>query len=234
MVLLIELLDTFAKRIDKPGENMRYANMINASDYKNFKKPSDADTAPYYYIASKYNYASLYTEYSASPDGQEAKRDQLREKHQATRNALNEESLRAYNLRWEFIHEYTNAKAKKNKNVIIEYLLKFMMDGPDPLNIENFTDILEIEIKEDRAGEEWGFEDIAEKVAAQPELCLLVATYLIVDDERQDYFNYNNKHEENEWLDLCYEFLEKLGYQMSEKERQLQDGTHELFHVDEE
>lgn len=44
------------------------------------------------------------------------------------------------------------------------------------------------------------------------------------------YWNsYTMKHEENEKLDRIYALLVKLGYEMSDDEKALQDGTHELF-----
>ena len=36
-------------------------------------------------------------------------------------------------------------------------------------------------------------------------------------------------HEENKALDFVYDTLETFGYQMSDEEAALQDGTHELF-----
>jgi ParB family chromosome partitioning protein len=33
----------------------------------------------------------------------------------------------------------------------------------------------------------------------------------------------------NKNLDLIYDFMCKLGYEMSTEEKQLQDGTHELY-----
>ena len=41
--------------------------------------------------------------------------------------------------------------------------------------------------------------------------------------------NYLLKYSENEQLDAIYTLLEKLGYEMSDEEKALQDGTHELF-----
>lgn len=46
----------------------------------------------------------------------------------------------------------------------------------------------------------------------------------------RSYWNsYAMKHEENEKLDRIYALLVKLGYEMSDDEKALQDGTHELF-----
>ena len=36
-------------------------------------------------------------------------------------------------------------------------------------------------------------------------------------------------HVESERLDRIYQFLESLGYEMSDEEKQLQNGSHPLF-----
>ena len=36
-------------------------------------------------------------------------------------------------------------------------------------------------------------------------------------------------YQENESLDFLYKILTELGYEMSDEEKALQDGTHELF-----
>ena len=37
------------------------------------------------------------------------------------------------------------------------------------------------------------------------------------------------KWSDNDKLNMIYDYLEKLGYEMSDEEKELQDGTHELF-----
>ena len=54
------------------------------------------------------------------------------------------------------------------------------------------------------------------------------------DRKSEGYFcshwnSYTMKHRENEHLDRIYALLVKLGYEMSDDEKALQDGTHELF-----
>ena len=73
------------------------------------------------------------------------------------------------------------------------------------------------------------FDIIAEQVASQPERCLLIVTYLSLDSENENYFDWRNDYRENENLDMVYDFLEKLGYEMSDDEQALKNGTHELF-----
>ena len=38
-------------------------------------------------------------------------------------------------------------------------------------------------------------------------------------------------HNQSEWLDKLYDWLASLGYEMSDEERQLRDGTHPLFEM---
>lgn len=54
------------------------------------------------------------------------------------------------------------------------------------------------------------------------------------DGKSEGYFrsywnSYPMEHEENEKLDRIYALLVKLGYEMSDDEKALQDGTHALF-----
>jgi len=63
-----------------------------------------------------------------------------------------------------------------------------------------------------------------------PEKALLQMLYLSMESE-DGYFDYNGAHTEDEDLDTLYDFLTKLGYEMSEEEKAFQDGSHEIFQV---
>ena len=47
----------------------------------------------------------------------------------------------------------------------------------------------------------------------------------------QEVYNGYPKHVTNEWLDKLYEWLVSLGYEMSDEEMALKDGSHEVFAV---
>ncbi len=58
--------------------------------------------------------------------------------------------------------------------------------------------------------------------------------YLYFENDRNAKYymeQYNDfpKHQKDEWLDMLYEWLVSLGYEMSDDEQQLMDGTHPLF-----
>ena len=72
----------------------------------------------------------------------------------------------------------------------------------------------------------------------RPQEALLYAAYAKLDGENQGYYatKYEYKlslsmpsHSKNRRLDLLYKGLESLGYEMSEEEVQLQNGSHPLF-----
>lgn len=76
---------------------------------------------------------------------------------------------------------------------------------------------------------------MTDAIGKTPEKTLLRMIYARLGDGKSEgyfrsYWNsYTMKHEENEKLDRIYALLIKLGYEMSDDEKALQDGTHELF-----
>ena len=63
-----------------------------------------------------------------------------------------------------------------------------------------------------------------------PEYALLCYAYALWNDSAQSsYYDYQYMHRENTELNALYVLLEKLGYQMSDEEIALREGTSELF-----
>lgn len=63
-----------------------------------------------------------------------------------------------------------------------------------------------------------------------PEYALLCYAYALWNDSKaNDYHDYQYMHHENVQLNALYALLEKLGYEMSDEEIALRDGTSELF-----
>ena len=63
---------------------------------------------------------------------------------------------------------------------------------------------------------------------------LIVAYATFEDKPSNDYFyardwEFKIMYEKNVMLDALYDSLIALGYEMSDEERELRDGTHELF-----
>ena len=192
--------------------------------------PNDADTVEYFFNINSSD-ISLYKKADDIPASDNRSIYEEREKERKERRAeLDEISERAYKVRSDFIKNLSNAFAKKNLNIIIEYYMRLMMDSDgDYLEIREFAEFMNIELKETDDEDELTFDDIKDQVMAQPERCFLIALYSSLDSGHNKYYNWYNEHCENSTLDILYDFLEKLGYEISEEEDSIRKGTHKLF-----
>lgn len=234
--LVIAELEKFATQIEN-SSGLRYVDSYSLSSQKKVIVPEDAGTVEYFFHSNKNS--SYITLYKKSADGNSSNEPAWAEKQRARderRAALDEISKRAYQLRYKFVQEISNASAKKNLGVIIEYLLREMMNSYNDLDLEEFAQFIGIEIEEgdEENDDEENFDAIAGQVAGQPERHLLVATYLKLDSAQDKYYGWDNQHQDNRELNETYDFLTKLGYEMSEEETMLRNGTHELFIPSEE
>ncbi|MCF8017811.1 MAG: ParB/RepB/Spo0J family partition protein [Vallitaleaceae bacterium] len=226
MALIVEELEKFATQTDNSSGGLQHVTSYYLSQNPTVTVPDDAETVKYYFVVSNYGYITLYKERTNSVNNTPVV-DEKEQARRANRAALEEISKRAYQLRSDFAREISNTKAKKNMGVIIEYSLRVMLGDYYNMDYQDFTEYLGIEVSEEV--EEWDFNVVAEQVAAQPERHMFVATYLSLDSENEHYYDWNNRHDTNESLDTVYDFLEKLGYEMSDEEKSMRDGTHELF-----
>lgn len=152
-----------------------------------------------------------------------------KQKEEERRERLEEISKRAYELRKDFVSGLSNTKAKKNLVDIVELVIKTTIEiRQNYINNNTLAEGLKLEI--DKEEVEW--EDISAEIWKQPELNLLLAIYTSLDDVTSSYCDWRYKYYSNDTLDEVYKLLEKLGYNMSEEEKKLQDGSHELFQGD--
>lgn len=229
--VLIAELAKFAKPVDDTA-GLRYIRGYYEYELrkKNFtvEKRDDAESVEYFYIVANGDVVLYKKQDDISQNDEKPNTESIR-RHKE----LKAITKRAYKLRSDFVKEISNAVAKKNLTTIIEYnmapiIWSFHSCLPD---IEDYTDFIgENPIIKDAAKEDdimAAF--IKNKIAAEPEKSLLNVTWLMLDNEYETYYDWNEQYRCNKQLDLTYEFLEKLGYEISEEELALKNGTHELF-----
>lgn len=230
-VLIIAELNKFAVQVESTN-GLQHIRSYYPSQNPEINVPDDADTVEYFFQIQDYGAITLYKKDDNANQGVSSQKDPTWLKEQRERDerraVLDEISKQAYQLRCNFIKEISNARAKKNISVIIEYLLKAMMSDEcySYFDFEDFTKFLAIKINEE---DEENFDSITDHVTAQPERCLLTAAYLLLDSVQDKYYDWNNQHDNNEMLNTVYDFLVKLGYGVSEEEQSLRDGTHKLL-----
>mgnify|MGYP000672892061 CR=1 FL=1 len=229
--VLIAELAKFAKPVDDTA-GLRYIRGYYEYELrkKNFtvEKRDDAESVEYFYIVANGDVVLYKKQDDVSQNDEKPNTESIR-RHKE----LKAITKRAYKLRSDFVKEISNAVAKKNLTTIIEYnmahiIWSFHSCLPD---IEDYTDFIgENPIIKDAAKEDdimAAF--IKNKIAAEPEKSLLNVTWLMLDNEYETYYDWNEQYRCNKQLDLTYELLEKLGYEISEEELALKNGTHELF-----
>jgi len=230
---IIEKLKTFAKEIQ---ENEIRSYEFVRSYYLGMKEkvemPEDAENGKYAFTRSTYHIAL----YKFVPEDAEAKRRKEiedREKERRERAAaLSEASKRTYKLRSDFAKGISNSDLRKHTGVIIESLLQDLLDGYINIDYDDIADFVGIELPEDDADDPGNgvWKAIAEELRKQPEKFLWAAAYCALDSETVGYHQYwSCIYEGNEELDRVYRILELFGYQMSDEEKALRDGTHELY-----
>jgi len=145
------------------------------------------------------------------------------------RAKLKEISDRAFRLRYDFIRECPGAK--KHGKIIKEFALNSLMNSENDFDSEMFLDMIGLECSEDG---DYPYDKIAEMFDVSSERVLLVAAYCRgMDFDGESYWDYDLQYDKNEELDTIYDFLVRLGYELSDDENAMRDGTHELFVKDE-
>lgn len=227
MAILLEKLKSFATEIDDPV-GRRYVRVIYTCDNDKFEKPEDAGTVPYYYQISKLSrYVILYCDGTDdNTDTEDAAAIEKKETEKARRNALDELSKRAFGLRQQFVKNISNTKAKQNISTIVENIVYNMLGMNDYISYRDFADILDIDINED---DEWEFESIVDDLRRQPERYLFVAVYCSLDQISKNYYNWDYTYMNDGNLDRVYDFLAVFGYEESDEEKEMRNGTHELY-----
>ena len=242
---------------ERAAEVSQWATQIEGADWQkytyvrnygpwNWKKdsvverPADADTVQYYYCIGQQQ-VDIYKEKTEPDEDTAAGAWSVQEQEKYKRRGANlaAATLRAFNLRREFIAGISNSQAKAHLRDVLRLAgqVCFMTeDGDADLDQSLLAGLLEISV--DLENDAFPMDVYKAEMDRCPEYTLLATLYASIDSDRMEYWgsrwdmeNHRSVlvHEENRVLDFVYDTLETFGYQMSDEEAALQDGTHELF-----
>lgn len=237
-----KVLSTFAAQVDTRN-GYRTVKTYYTSQQPEAERPEDADTVQYFFCIEKWGYIALMTKFeeqTASPEEEAKKREeQLKQERKATAvKMLLEATARAYELRSEFVASVSAAAIKKHMADIIALWAYAEYWGETGYlskeKIEKAANTIAVDIEDDDSDARFTLQAATEWVKKSPEQALLRMIYERVGDyERNGYLRQWNPyfvaHKENKKLDRVYALLEKLGYEISDDEKALRDGTHELL-----
>lgn len=236
----VVMLSEFATKVEEiDSAKLQY---IRNFSYWNrtspFEKPEDTDERGYYYRIGSYQ-VDLYADKVESTANSDAEEERTRaaESFERRRSELREATKRAYQLRHDFVAECTGLK--KHLPALLKAAGHFCFaaeEGDASLDYEILADLLGIDC--DLENDSFPMDAYNEQMATRPEYTLLATLFASVNDETSGYWDSEWRSDkrtsvlvnaENPLLDSLYEFLQELGYEVSDEELALQDGTHELF-----
>lgn len=203
--------------------------------------PEDADHVQYFYKVSSGQIDLYKTRDVAAEDAEKAKRDAALEEERMIMESFHNITELMFNLRREFVVELTPTDCKKGFPAIARYMACAADDNFD-LDLTLIGNILGVELSQefvDSSGKDW-YKILDEDgvYGTMPEKVLLALAYSSMDSSYCGYWSkdwnverqkYVYSYRENPTLDATYEMLTALGYEISDDEQALRDGTHKIF-----
>lgn len=233
----IEQLRRFA--VENPDANYSTHTHVAGYGYWNTSKdvevPDDADSVAYCYKVSQ-NQIDLYKERDLEKENAEtAKREEKRQQEQLYKDQLAALTNYMFELRRNFVKQLSTAECKKHLGEIVRFAVDAFDSNCDG---ELAIKLLGIAPPETDSVDLLDYLENASVFSNQPEKALLSLAYSAADDGGNGYWGWVWKPdcqsggygwEENGSLDAIYALLVALGYEMSDEEKALQNGTHAIF-----
>ncbi len=192
----------------------------------------DSETKYYYSISSFSITVEIYVERQAEAEENPevaAKKAETKKQRNEIEQKLEEIKENSRNLRREFISNCSKSVIRKNLISIINIFNKQVIN--DEYVSCDFDDLIELykDIPYDDSNEE--NIEYMQFIEENPEKIFLCLVYISLDDSKwKRYYNdMELSYSGSEELDAIYELLLLLGYQMSDDEKKMKDGTHQLF-----
>lgn len=234
---IIEVLETFATKI-KDSETSKYQHVRYISlDNPNFEIPDDAGDEKYFYTESTYS-MYLYKERQVQEKGQEKPQKSPEELEREKRlDDLKALFKQAYELRLAFAKGFRGTG--KTADAVDKKAIEIIFSSYARPNHVVFRELFGIKEKLRMSWEskEKGetYDEVLPRVIAdnantQNTTLLFWGAYCNLESPDENCLRWGgNVFSLNEKLQALYDYLVNLGYEMSDVEKALMDGSHELY-----
>lgn len=235
---LLEQLRTFAEQVDSWDdleghyETVEYFRDGKAPGY--WKKPDDAEEVKYYFSIFEKWLVCLVREGGKESDEDKLEREK-RKKFNRRIDRLDQLHARMYDRRKSFIVEFDDARQHA------EEIYKAV--GRRLTDTSYLSRSLVIELL---GGDDTVARDYSEKSEYMRELAdqaldkdlehtMLILAYATYDDNKRKGYSIARDwmeeiaYTESEQMDALYAMLQSFGYQLNQEEKELKDGTHEIY-----
>lgn len=234
----------FAVKIDS-NIGYIYVDSYSTWNKKEVIAPKDSEEVQYYYSRDDYRIAIYKLKEEGDVDvdvdvDEEAERLKAEKSADKERRlaGLREVSARAFELRRDAINCISNSHAQRHLSEILAFIFKIARVYYCELDYDDVVEVLGVDVNS-KEFEGWDDEELDTYISNEIDACsrecpakmLLKCAYILSrDSEFTTYYSTcNATRVENEQLNIIYDFLHSLGYKMSDEEKALRAGTHELF-----
>ena len=208
---------------------------------KDPERPADADTVDYLYSISGPNSVTIYRKNEKKVDPVSELKAQLKENLAGITGKLKHISNTHLEMREEFILDFS-ATATYEMD-IAAFAAKAIVHSGDAgyygrsVDLYRLGNMIKVPIVGENGQRELDPEAWRKILFNRPQYALLCTAYTLLEKEGQNYYSWvwesfsggKPEHFRNTALDLIYDGLNSLGYDMSEEEIQMYEGTHPLF-----
>lgn len=242
----VEYLKSQATEIDKIFSGLKVDEYLYLYDMKEgfkyeFKNPDEE----HWYQVMERGITVYVNDEDCQPETEEEKAKREAEER---KNRLKEERLAnleevkktAYKLRRDFIKNVSDGKCKAVLPQIIATLAYATLAERDYPDSSDFGKMTGFKNPDNIPTWDSKYKDLMKKhldaaVPGKEYYTLAVMTYTAIDSEYKKPYHWRSGEFTGEGeLDMVYNFLTALGYEMSDEEKKFVDGTHELYEVNNE
>ncbi len=223
-----KFLNSFAIPIQgevSTASGKKYIKYFGTTSMPDLIYPEDRESIKYYYTNTSVGNYYLYRDKTKEELAEDKKDDKERIAHNEKRAKYQEVAQRAYELRYDFVKGLLVPMAKIE--LLLDFVFRSILERENryynTVQNEKFCELL---------GKQYDgrISYIVDENDIDIRKALLYAAYLNFDDRGNEcYISYNDfAYTKNEKLDIIYDFLISLGYQMSDEEAAWREGTLEL------
>lgn len=221
---IIEQLERFAVKTKECYGKVFVASYYIKEFTDSIKIPDDAGHVNYYWYESG-SYIYLYKDKIKTLD--EIKKDEKADQLRRSRDVLEDISKRALKLRFDFISNYPGRK--RDMQILTEAAAMLLCDSTEGVGIAPNDDLLIKLLGADSDDDKTLAQQSKEYFGVMPEYTFACLIYSALEIESARYYDSELNYKYSEALDNVYEFLIKLGYELSDEELSLKNGTHILL-----
>lgn len=190
------------------------------------------------FYVDRWNYVYIVSPKKQGKEGKLSKQQEELDRKEAERKsacaALDEAFERSYNLRREFIECFKESEAKKQLAAIMRMMTRYLTQYKEDFCHEDFVRLMGsteeqwLAVADTYEGELYDLVD--DEVTRSPCVSALILAYAGFCDSGSDSCkDYYGRYRSNNRLKDPYEHLCDLGYEMSDEEKALLDGSSELY-----